>query len=102
MGQDKDDNENSDQLDEINMLLYEKDKLKISNTALQEPSIISGGLPSAYSLKKWIDSLDKQWQISFTPCKSVGVQVTIEDSLKDQAKRQLAENKIEPNGTVQI
>ena len=102
LGQDEMDSENSDQLDEINMLLYVKDKFNISNTAWQELSIISGGLPSAYSLKKRIDSLNKHWQISSTPGDSVGVQVKIEDGLKDQAKRLLEENKIEPNETLQI
>ena len=102
LGEEEESNENSDQLDEVNMLLYVKDKFNISNKAWQELSIISGGLPSTYSLKKRIDSINKHWQISSTPGDSIGVQVKLEESLKDQAKRLLAENKIKPIATLQI
>ena len=102
LGEEEESNENSDQLDEVNMLLYVKDKFNISNKAWQELSIISGGLPSTYSLKKRIDSINKHWQISSTPGDSIGVQVKLEESLKDQAKRLLAENKIKPTATLQI
>ena len=65
------------------MLLYVKDKFNISNKVWQEPSIISGDVPPTYCLKKRIESIYKYWQISSTPGGAIGVQMKLEESLKD-------------------
>ena len=94
--------ESDKNLDYVNLLLYIKDKFNISNTAWHELSVVSKGLPLTYSLKKRIEARNKNWHIFPTPGSSDGVQIKLEDSLKEQTERLLAGNIIKANETLKI
>ena len=71
------------QLDDISLMLYVKDKFHISDLAWREVSQLANDVPSLYSLKSRIDFLNKKWNILPTS----GVQMKLSDSLHDQLKR---------------
>ena len=84
--------ENADALDNVHMLLYIKDKFNISNRAWHELASLSTGLPSNYSLKQRLQSINKLWEIFPTPGDTEGVQISLCAALQRQVKR-LLENK---------
>ena len=82
--------------DQISMLLYIKDKFAIGDKAWRELSMVCKGVPSLYSIKQLVSSLNKNWVVFPTPGDSDGVQVGFKESV---TKRLI---QIENNGTFDI
>ena len=71
-----------DKLDDVDLLLYVKDKVNISNKAWHEMAMISKGLPTSYSLKKRVQAINSQWNIIPTPGDKDEVQIQLQESLE--------------------
>ena len=52
-----------EELDNVFLLLYVKNKFQISDKACQELSVQAKDLPSKYSIKKRIELLNTQWNV---------------------------------------
>ena len=76
-----------DDIDEINHLLYVKDKFNISDTACREISAKSSDLSPLAAIKKGMKTINSRWNIFSTPGDADGVQIKLEDSLKEQTGR---------------
>lgn len=72
---------NNDDIDNINMWLYLKDKFNISNEAWHEIAIKANDLPNIYSIKKQINELNSKWNLKPTPGDAEGVQLGFAESL---------------------
>ena len=77
----------NDDLDNINMWLYLKDKLIISNEAWHEISMATKGIPNTYSIKKRISELNSRWNLKPTPGNAEGVQIGFADTLQEHIVR---------------
>ena len=62
---------NNDDIDNINMWLYLKDKFNISNEAWHEIAIKANGLPNTYSIKKQINELNSKWNLKQRICRKL-------------------------------
>ena len=89
------------QLDDISLMLYVKDKFHISDLAWRELSQLANDVPSLYSLKSRIDFLNKKWNILPSPGPATGVQMKLSDSLHDQLRR-LHETGVDLNDIIKI
>ena len=76
-----------DDIDEINHLLYVKDKLNISDFAWREISAKSSHLSPLTAIKKRMKTINSRWNIFRTPGDADGVQIKLEDLLKEQIGR---------------
>ena len=81
--------EQVDELDDVLLLLYIKEKFNISNKAWCEISMFSSKLPSYYTLNNRLKSLNKQWVVYSTPGGADGVQIKFKVSLLMQIERLL-------------
>ena len=52
---------NSDEIDDINLWIYIKDKYNISDQAWKELAIKATDMPNAYRIKKNITDLNAKW-----------------------------------------
>ena len=77
----------NDDIDNINMWLYLKDKFNISNEAWHEIAIKANGLPNTYSIKKRINELNSKWNLKPTPGDAEGVQLGFAESLQEHIVR---------------
>ena len=76
-----------DDIDEINHLLYVKDKFNISDSASREISAKSSDLSSLTAMKKRMKTINSRWNIFPTTGDADCVQIKLEDSLKEQIGR---------------
>ena len=83
-----------EQLDNVHLLLYIKDKFQISDKAWHELAMKSKDLPTSYGIKKRIQELNAQWNVFPTPGSAEGVQMKLKDSLTEQVTRLLKEGKL--------
>ena len=83
-------------------MLYVKDKFQISDKAWQELSVQAKDLPSKYSIKKWIELLNTQWNVFPTPGTAEGVQMKLKDSLMEQTSRLLKNKKLNNCNSLKI
>ena len=88
----------NDDLDNVHLLLYVKEKSQISSRAWHELLSIA----ATYCLKKRIKALNKNWDIFPAPGESVGVQIKLEQSLQLQLNRLLNERAIRGNDTIKF
>ena len=76
-----------EELDDLNMWMYLKDKFNISNEAWREFSVKAKDVPTLSRMTKRINELNSSWNLSPTPGKAEGVQIKFEDSLRKQIER---------------
>ena len=76
-----------DDIDEINHLLYVKDKFNISDSAWREILAKSSDLSPLTAIKKRMKTINSRWNIFRTPGDADSVQIKLEDSLKEQIGR---------------
>ena len=74
-------------IENINLMLYIKERFNISDMAWHELSMKHKEMPHVYSIKKRIQSLNGMWNITETPGEAEGVQIKFTDSLKTQIQR---------------
>ena len=70
-------------LDDINMWVYIKDKFNISNEAWYERAKCKD-LPTKYKICKHLDKLNANWNLNSTPGKAEGIQISLKESLEEQ------------------
>ena len=76
-----------EELDDLNMWMYLKDKFNISNEAWREFSVKAKDIPTLSRMTKRINELNSSWNLSPTPGEAEGVQIKFEDSLRKQIER---------------
>ena len=69
-------------MDNINMMLYIKDKFNVSGGAYHELSQICKSMPRHYKIKDRIRELNKLWSIKPTPNGTSGVQQSFKERLQ--------------------
>ena len=72
-------------LDELNLMLYVKEKFGVSNQAYHEMSIACKSLPRSWKLKDRVKEMNNKWNIRLTPSGN-GVQQSISDRLLVELK----------------
>lgn len=70
------------ELDELNMMLYIKDRFNISGGAYHEMAQLCKTMPRHYQLKERIPELNTLWDIYPTPNGSCGVQQSLKQRLE--------------------
>ena len=53
------------QIDDITLMLYVKDRFQVSDQAWHELSQLAGDIPSLYGIKKRMEQLNSKWNIFF-------------------------------------
>ncbi|CAH3115052.1 unnamed protein product [Pocillopora meandrina] len=92
----------NDDIDNINMWLYLKDKFNISNEAWHEIAIKANGLPNTYSIKKRINELNSKWNLKPTPGDAEGVQLGFAESLQEHIVRLQKNGEINDGEAIKI
>lgn len=77
---------NSDEINDINLWIYIKDKYNISDQAQKELAMKTD-MRNAYRIKENIAELNSKQKLKPTPGDPEGVQTSLNDSLKKQIKR---------------
>ena len=72
-----------DDMDNINLWIYVKDKFNISNEAWHELSMKSKSIPNMYSIKQKVKLLNSNWNLFATPGEAEGIQISFKESLKE-------------------
>ncbi|RMX37378.1 hypothetical protein pdam_00026038, partial [Pocillopora damicornis] len=93
---------NNDDIDNINMWLYLKDKFIISNEARHEIAIKANDLPNIYSIKKQINELNSEWNLKPTPGDAEGVQLGFAESLQEHIVRLQKNGEINDGEAIKI
>ena len=81
-----------DDNDDLNLLLYAKEKFRISDAAYHELSMLYPMLPRSCQLKKRTNVLNKQWEIFKTPEGTIGVQQSLKKKLAERVEYLLRVN----------
>ncbi|KAL9970448.1 hypothetical protein ACROYT_G022824 [Oculina patagonica] len=69
-------------IDEIHLLLYSKERFNVSNEAYHELSMICKDLPRSWKVHERIKALNSKWNLSNTPGDTCGVQQSIKERLE--------------------
>ena len=75
-----------DDNDDLNLLLYAKEKFRISDAAYHELSMLYPMLPRSCQLKKRTNVLNEQWEIFRTPEGTIGVQQSLKKKLAERVE----------------
>ena len=78
--------EEENDFDKVNMMLFIKDTYNVSDNAYHEFAKIAEEMPRHYRLKQRISELNSLWNIYPTPERS-GVQQSLKDRLQDRVLR---------------
>lgn len=70
------------EIDEINLLLYTKERFNVSNEAYNELSMTSKELPRSWRVQQRIKALNAKWNLTDTPGGTNGVQQDIKERLQ--------------------
>lgn len=70
------------EIDDINLLLFTKERFNLSNDAYDELSMTCKELPRSWKVQERIRALNKKWNLTETPGNMVGVQQKIDERLK--------------------
>ena len=62
--------------DEINLLLYTKERFNVSNEAYHELSMTCNDLPRSWKMQEMIKTLNSKWNLEQTPGDTFGVLTT--------------------------
>ena len=79
----------NEEIDEINLLLYTKERFNISNDAYHELSMTCKDLPRSWKVQERIKSLNRKWKLSETPGNTIGVQQNIRERLTKRVEHLL-------------
>ena len=74
-------------IDDIDMWVYLKDKFNISNEAWHELAMKCKDMPTKYKICKHLDKLNANWNRKSTPGEAEGIQISFKESLEEQIKR---------------
>ena len=85
------------EMDELNMMLYVKDRYNVSDGAYHEMAKVCKEMPRQYKLKERIRKLNQEWNIRPTPNGTVGVQQSLEQRLRIRIEQLLKVSS--PNST---
>ena len=85
------------EINELNMMLYVKDRYNVSDGAYHEMAKICREMPRQYKLKDRIQELNKRWNIRPTPNGTQGVQQSLEQRLRIRIEHLLKVSS--PNST---
>ena len=88
-----------EQVNELNMWLYIKDKFSISNEAWHELAMKADNL---YKLIKHAKDLNSKWDLKDTPGTADGVQISFKDSLLENIQRLRVSGLLENGKTIKI
>lgn len=77
----------NEDVDDINLWMYIREKFNISNQAWNELSMKSSDIPNTYKIKKRIEKINANWKLAPTPGEADGIQSSFKDSIKEQVKR---------------
>lgn len=100
---DKDSTELTDEnLDEINMWIYIKDKFNISNEAWHELAMKTKQMPNSYKLEKKLKELNAKWNLQPTPGQAEGVQLSFKESLEEQVIRLQGKGVLNSNTKIKV
>lgn len=69
-------------IDEIHLLLYSKERFNVSNEAYHELSMICKDLPRSWKVQERIKALNSKWNLSSTPGDTCGIQQSIKERLE--------------------
>lgn len=92
----------NDDLDNINMCLYLKDKFNNSNEAWHEIAKKANGVPNTYSIKKRIKEVNSRWNLKPTPGDTEGVQLGFSESLQEHIVKLQQTGEIKDGETIKI
>ena len=90
----------NEEIDEINLLLYTKERFNISNDAYHELSMTCKELPRLWKVQERIKSLNRKWKFSETPGNTIGVQQNIRERLTERVEH-LLKNSLPTDSIVQ-
>lgn len=90
------------EIDDINMWLYVKDKFNISNEAWTELSMKSDDQPCLYKIIKHMHKLNQKWKLKPNPEEIEGVQVSFKDTLIGHVKRLKTSGILKEGETIKI
>ena len=91
-----------EQVNELNMWLYIKDKFSISNEAWHELAMKADGPPNLYKLIKHAKDLNSKWDLKDTPGTADGVQISFKDSLLENILRLRVSGLLDDCKTIKI
>lgn len=90
-----------DDMDNLNMWLYLKDKFQISNEARGELSRSAKEVPNLYKMTKQMKELSSKWIMKPTPGDMEGIQISFVEGLEENVRR-LKLNKVIIDGDNKI
>jgi hypothetical protein len=70
------------EIDEINLLLYTKERFNLSIDAYHELSMTCKELPRSWKIQERIKALNSKWKLSKTPGDTFGIQQNIKKRLE--------------------
>ena len=89
-------------IDDINMWVYLKDKFNISNEAWHELAMKCKDMPTKYKICKHIDNLNGKWNLKCTPGEAEGIQISFKESLEEQIKRLQKNGVLDKDTTIKV
>ena len=89
-------------IDDINMWVYLKDKFNISNEAWHELAMKCKDMPTKYKICKHIDKLNAKWNLKCTPGEAEGIQISFKESLEEQIKRLQKNGVLDKDTTIKV
>ena len=72
----------NEELDDISLLLYTKERFNLSNDAYHELSMTCKELPRSWKVQERIKALNGKWKLSETPGNTFGIQQSIKERLE--------------------
>lgn len=69
-------------IDQINLLLYTKERFNVSNEAYHELSMICKDLPRSWKVRERIKAINSKWNLSSTPGDTCRIQQSIKERLE--------------------
>ena len=90
------------EIDNLNMWLYIKDKFNISNEAWHEIAMKSDDPPCLYRIIKHMQQVNQKWKVKETPGKAEGVQVSFKEIIVNHIRRLKTNGVIKNGETIKI
>ena len=89
-------------LDDINMWIYIKDKFNISNEAWHELAMKTKQMQNNYRMNNRMKELNANWNLKPTPGEAEGVQISFKDSLEEQIIRLQGKGVLNMNTKIKV
>ena len=91
-----------DELHNMSMWLYIKDKFNISNEAWRELSMKSDETPCLNKMIKQMNNINEKWDLKPTSGGIEGIQISFQESITEEVKRLHSAGVLKPSKTVQV